>query len=317
MFRSKVLFYAAGHNIDRKEEPMDEKKIVRKLTVVSILGNIVLMLFKLYAGVSGNSGAMVSDAIHSLSDVITTFIAFLGVRLSRRAPDSAHPYGHERFECLASLALGLALLGTGIGIGFPGIKTVLAGNYENLPIPGIIALLAAIVSIAVKEGMFWYTRHYAGKINSSAFMADAWHHRSDALSSVGSLIGIAGARMGFPVMDSLACIVICLCILKVGFDIVKDAVTKLLDTSCGEQWDAMVSEFIASQPGVDRVDLLRSRKFGNRIYLDAEISVDGQMKLVDAHRIAEAVHDAVEQQYPEIKHIMIHQNPTRPESHEQ
>jgi len=295
---------------------MNEKKILRQVTAVGIVGNIILVLFKLYAGIVGSSGAMVSDAIHSLSDVFATFVAFIGVRISRKAPDKTHPFGHDRFECLASLVLGLILLATGIGIGLSGIRTILSGDYALAAPPAMIALIAAIVSIVTKEGMFWYTRHYAKRLNSSAFMADAWHHRSDALSSVGSLIGIAGARMGFPVMDSIACVVICLFILKVGFDIMKDAVVKMLDTSCGEQWDAEMTDFIAAQPGVDRVDLLQSRKFGDKIYLDAEISVDGRLSLTEAHGIAERVHDMVEQRCPEIKHIMIHENPTVPEEAE-
>ncbi len=289
---------------------MDENKIVRQVTVVGIAGNIVLILFKLYAGIAGKSGAMVSDAVHSLSDVFATFVAFLGVRVSKKAPDASHPYGHERIECLASMALGLILCGTGVGIGVNGAKTILAGNYESLAVPGSIALLAAAVSILVKEAMFWYTRHYAKKIGSSAFMADAWHHRSDALSSVGSLIGIAFAKKGFPVMDSVACVIICLLILKVGFDILKDAVSKMLDTSCGDAWEQEMAGFILSQPGVEAVDLLRSRKFGDKIYLDVEISVNGDLSLRQAHQIAEDVHNTVERKYPMIKHIMIHENPS-------
>ena len=288
---------------------MEEKKIMRQVTVVGIAGNIVLVLFKLYAGITGKSGAMVSDAVHSLSDVFATLVAFIGVHISKKAPDASHPYGHERIECLASMALGLILCGTGIGIGLNGAKTILAGHYDQLAVPENIAILAAAVSIAVKEGMFWYTRHYAKKINSSAFMADAWHHRSDALSSVGSLIGIAFAKKGFPVMDSVACVIICLLILKVGFDILKDAVSKLLDTSCGDAWDRQMTEFILSQPGVEAVDMLRSRKFGDKIYLDVEISVNGALTLLAAHQIAEDVHNNVEREYPEIKHIMIHENP--------
>ena len=289
---------------------MDEKKTVRQVAGVGIAGNIILVLFKLYAGIAGKSGAMVSDAVHSLSDVIATLVAFIGVRVSKKAPDSTHPYGHERIESLASMALGLILCATGVGIGVSGVKTILAGNYGQLAVPGSIALLAAVVSIAVKEAMFWYTRYYAKKLGSSAFMADAWHHRSDALSSVGSLIGIAFAKRGFPVMDAVASVVICLLILKVGFDILKDAVGKMLDTSCGEAWDREMTEFILAQPGVEAVDLLRSRKFGDKIYLDAEISVNGELTLREAHQIAENVHNTVEREYPNIKHIMIHENPT-------
>ena len=289
---------------------MDEKKIVRQVTVVGVAGNIVLVLFKLYAGIVGKSGAMVSDAVHSLSDVFATFVAFIGVHVSKKEADASHPYGHERIECLASMVLGLILCGTGIGIGVNGAKTILAGNYDQHAVPGSVALLAAAVSIVVKEAMFWYTRHYAKKIGSSAFMADAWHHRSDALSSVGSLIGIAFAKKGFPVMDSVACVIICLLILKVGFDILKDAVNKMLDTSCGETWEREMTDFILAQPGVEAVDLLRSRKFGDMIYLDVEISVNGDLSLRQAHRIAEDVHDTVEREHPNIKHIMIHENPS-------
>lgn len=289
---------------------MEEKRIIKRLSVTGIGGNIVLVAFKLYAGIAGSSGAMVSDAVHSLSDVFATLIAYLGVRISKKAPDSEHPYGHERFECLASLTLGLILAVTGTGIGASGVKTVLAGNYAALEIPKGIALAAAVVSIAVKEAMFRYTKYYAVKLNSSAFMADAWHHRSDALSSVGSLAGIGGAMLGYPVLDSAASVVICVCILKVAFDILKDAVKKLLDTSCDEALEEELREFITAQEGVDALDVLHTRQFGDRIYIDAEISVDGELTLREAHAIAERVHDAVERRYPNTKHIMIHENPT-------
>ena len=289
---------------------MEEKKIIKRLSVIGIGGNIVLVAFKLYAGIAGSSGAMVSDAVHSLSDVFATLIAYLGVRISKKAPDSEHPYGHERFECLASLTLGLILAVTGTGIGASGVKTILAGNYAALEIPKGIALAAAVVSIAVKEAMFRYTKYYAVKLNSSAFMADAWHHRSDALSSVGSLAGIGGAMLGYPVLDSAASVVICVCILKVAFDILKDAVRKLLDTSCDEALEEELREFITAQEGVDALDVLHTRQFGDRIYIDAEISVDGELTLREAHAIAERVHDAVEHRYPNTKHIMIHENPT-------
>lgn len=293
---------------------MSEKKIVARLTAVCVAGNILLVAFKLYAGIAGHSGAMVSDAVHSLSDVFATFIAFIGVKLAQKGPDRDHPYGHDRLECLASTALGIILLVTGLGIGWSGMQKIIAGHYDELAVPGGIALAAAIVSIVVKEGMFWYTRHYAKKLNSSAFMADAWHHRSDALSSVGSLIGIGGAMLGVPVLEPVACVVICLCILKVAYDILKDAADKMLDTACGDSYEKSLGDFIRAQAGVVSLDTLRTRKFGSKVYIDAEISVDGSLSLTDAHSIAERVHNAVERKYPDIKHIMIHENPASTDS---
>ncbi len=288
----------------------DEARIIRKLSMVSIVGNAVLSIFKIIAGVIGHSGAMISDAIHSFSDVFTTVIAYFGVRISKKVADKSHPYGHERLECVASLVLGLMLMVTGLGVGAAGVKNILAGSYDTLAIPGVIALVAAFVSILSKEAMYQYTRYYAKRINSSAFMADAWHHRSDAFSSVGSLIGIGGAMLGFPVMDSVASVVICVFILKVSYDILKDAISKMLDTSCDDGFEAELRKFIEDQPGVVCVDVLHTRMFGNKVYIDLEIKVDGDILLRESHAVAEQVHDSVEAMYPDIKHIMIHVNPT-------
>lgn len=289
--------------------PEEEKRIIRRISLVGILGNILLSSFKLFAGIYGNSSAMVSDAVHSMSDVFATFIAMLGVKLSKRTADENHPYGHERLECLASLLLGALLLVTGIGIGKAGLTDIFSGDYKNLTSPSAIALVAAIVSIVTKEGMYWYTRYYARLLNSSAFLADAWHHRSDAFSSIGSLAGIGGAMLGYPVLDSVASVVICLFILKVAYDILKTAVNNMLDTSCGEEYDQKLKNFIAAQEGVVCVDVLRSRSFGNMAYVDLEMEVDGEIPLRQAHAIAERVHADVEAHFPEIKHIMIHINP--------
>ena len=290
-------------------QQLNEQKMINHLSTVGILGNVILTAFKLLAGIIGHSGAMISDAVHSLSDVFATFIAFLGVKLSKKSADSEHPYGHDRLECVASMVLAAILLATGIGIGMSGVKTIIAGDYSHLQAPGTIALVAAIVSILTKEGMFWYTRHYAKILDSAAFMADAWHHRSDAFSSVGSLIGIGGAMLGFPVLDPLASVVICIFILKVAFDIFKDALDKMLDTSCSEEYEEKLADYIRKSRGVERLDLLRTRMFGNKVYIDAEIAVDGALSLKDAHAIAEDVHDNVEKKFPNTKHIMIHVNP--------
>ena len=289
----------------------DEDLVIRKLSFVSIFENTILSGFKMFAGVSGHSSAMISDAIHSFSDVLTTLIAWIGVKVSKKASDSAHPYGHERLECIASLLLGAVLMVTGLGVGKAGLENIFSRSYETLAIPSAIALVAALISIVGKEAMYWYTRYYAKLINSSAFLADAWHHRSDAFSSIGSLIGIAGAMMGFPVLDSVASVVICLFILKVSYDILKDAVSKLLDTSCGEEYERNLREFVSTQEGVVCVDVLHTRMFGNKVYIDLEIQVDGDKPLREAHAIAESVHTNVEQKFPDVKHIMIHVNPAK------
>lgn len=286
-----------------------ETAIANKLSVVGVGGNIALAAFKLIAGILGNSAAMVSDAVHSLSDVLATAIAYLGVRLSKRAADATHPFGHERFECLASLALGIILAATGIGIGAASVESIVTGIYATASAPTAIALAGALVSIGVKEAMFWYTRHWARVLNSSAFMADAWHHRSDAISSIGALIGIAGAMLGFPLCDALASIAICAIILKVAWDVLKGAMDNMLDVPCEPGTEREIRDCIANQHGVVRLDSLRSRRFGNRAYVEAEIAVDGSLPLHDAHAIAEAAHSSVETRFPTVKHIMIHVNP--------
>lgn len=295
----------AGFGVDEALE----KKIVAQASTVGIVGNVVLSAFKLLAGILGNSGAMVSDAIHSMSDVFATFIAMIGVKMSKKGADEGHPYGHEKLECISSQILAGILFVTGLGIGSVGIEKIVAGNYGELAVPGMLPLIAAIVSIAAKESMFWYTRACAKKINSSAFMADAWHHRSDAFSSIGSLIGIAGARAGLPVLDPIASVVICLFILKVAVDIFRDAIRKLTDSACDEEYTAQVRDFIEKQEGVRGIDLLRTRLFGEKVYIDVELEVDGKQSLEKAHAIAERVHDGLENRFDNIKHVMIHVNP--------
>ena len=287
---------------------MDDRKIVDRLSRVGIFGNVLLAAFKLLAGIFGRSGAMVSDAVHSLSDVFATLIAWIGVRMARRAEDAQHPYGHERFECVASLILGLILAGTGLGIGWSGVRKLL-WERGSLEVPTLLPLIAALVSIAVKEGMFHYTMHYAKKLDSAAFKADAWHHRSDAFSSIGSFLGIGMAKLGLPIMDPIASLIICGFILKIAFDITRDSLNKMLDTSVSGAFEQRLREFIISQEGVERVDLLRTRQFGSKIYVDLEIAVESDISLLDAHGIAERVHKAVEREYPNVKHVMIHVNP--------
>ncbi len=287
---------------------MEEKRIIRNLSRVGIFGNILLAAFKLFAGIIGKSGAMVSDAVHSLSDGFATLVASIGDRLSKLQEDAEHPYGHERLECVASLILGLILAGTGVGIGYAGLRKLFF-DRTAAEIPTFLPLIAAVVSVIVKEAMFQYTMFYAKKMNSSAFRADAWHHRSDAISSVGAFIGIGLAKLGMPFMDPFAGLIICAMILKVAYDIIKEAVFNMLDTSCGDAFEQKIRDFVLQQPGVERIDLLHSRQFGNRKYLDLEIAVKGNLPLADAHAIAESVHGEIEQEFPSVKHVMIHVNP--------
>lgn len=288
---------------------MDEKKIVNRLSAVGIGGNIALSAFKLFAGVVGNSGAMISDAVHSFSDVLATFIAWLGVRMSQREADDTHPYGHERMECLAAIMLSGILAAAGVGIGYSGVEKIVLGTYAALEVPGVIALVAAVVSIAVKEAMFWYTRRGACLLNSAAFMADAWHHRSDALSSVGALLGIGGAMLGFPICDPLASVVICIFILKAAYDILRDAIDKLLDTPCDEEFAADMRRVAEESEGVARVVMFRTRQFGSKAYVDVSIAVDGDLTVREGHAIAAAVHDEIERRFPNVKHVMVHVDP--------
>lgn len=281
-----------------------------RVSLVSVVWNLILSVFKLIAGVIAHSGAMISDAVHSASDVFSSIIVMIGVRISGKASDKDHPYGHERMECVAAIVLATVLAGTGLGIGYAAVKTLLDGEYAS-EIPGMLALIAAVVSILVKEAMFWYTRHYAKKIDSSAVMADAWHHRSDALSSVGALIGIGGARLGFPIMEPLASVVICIFIEKAAFDIFKDAIDKMVDKACDEQTEEALKNCALNTKGVEQVDLLKTRIFGNKVYVEMEIGADENLSLKDSHAIAENVHDAIEQGWPKIKHILIHVNPVR------
>ena len=214
------------------------QKVANRVSMVSIVGNIALALGKLLAGIIAHSNAMISDAVHSASDVFSTIVVIIGIRLASKESDKNHPYGHERLECVAAIVLAMVLFITGLGIGMEALKNILSGNYNELQIPGMLALIAAIVSIVSKEAMFWYTKINARRIDSSALMADAWHHRSDAFSSVGALIGIAGARLGFPIMDSIASLVIFVFIIKAAYDIFRDAVDKMVDHSCDDETES-------------------------------------------------------------------------------
>lgn len=285
------------------------QKTADKVTTITIIGNIVLSIIKLIAGIIAKSNAMISDAIHSASDVFSTFVVIIGIRMASKKPDKEHPYGHERFECVAAIILAGILFITGAGIGLTALKNIISGDYNSIETPGKLAMFAAIISIISKEAMYWYTRYYAKKIDSSSLMADAWHHRSDALSSIGALIGIAATRMGYKVMDSVASLIIFVFIVKASYDIFKDAIDKMIDHSCDEETEKQLSACINRHEGVLGIDLLQTRIFGNKIYVDVEILVDGNKSLNEAHNIAQSVHNDIEKEFPKVKHVMIHVNP--------
>lgn len=285
-------------------------RVANGVSLVSIVSNIALSVFKLIAGILAHSSAMVSDAVHSASDVFSTFVVMIGIKLSSKESDKEHPYGHERLECVAAMILAMLLFITGVGIGVSAFSNIVTGKYKEIQLPGALALVAALVSIIVKEMMFWYTRYYAKKIESGALMADAWHHRSDALSSVGALLGIGGAMLGYPIMDSIASLVIFVFIAKAAFDIFKDAIDKMVDHSCSDEIEQEIIDFVIQNKEVQGIDLFHTRMFGSKIYVDLEIAVDGDYSLREAHEIAENVHDAIEAQFPKIKHIMVHVNPS-------
>lgn len=288
---------------------MNNAKIAYKVSLVSIIVNVVLAVFKLFAGIFSFSGAMISDAVHSFSDVFSTFIVILGVKISSKESDESHRYGHERMECMASMALASILFATSIGIGYSGLKSIITGEYADFAVPKVLALIAAVVSIVVKEWMYHYTMHSAKKINSSSLKADAWHHRSDALSSVASLIGVGGAMLGIKILDPVMSVVICLVIVKAAFSILKESMDKLVDKSCDNEIINKMEEVILNVQGVIDIDDIKTRLFGNKIYVDIEICADGDLTLWDSHQIAENVHNEIEGNFEDVKHCMVHVNP--------
>ena len=277
---------------------MNSKKVVtNRVSVVSIVVNVVLSAVKFAAGVFAHSSAMISDSVHSLSDVLSTFAVIAGVNLSEKHSDKDHPYGHERLESVFSMILSGMLFATGIGIGYAGVRGIILKTYAE---PGIFALIAAAMSIIIKELMYQYTIIAAKKVNSTALKADAWHHRSDALSSVGALVGIVGAMMGYPICDPIASILICFFIIKAAVEIFYEAVNQLVDRACDEETEKRIYDMVISQDGVLCVDLIRTRLFGSRMYVDVEIGADGNLPLYNAHAIAERVHDEIEREFPDV-----------------
>ena len=273
----------------------------------SVLWSAFLTVIKLWAGIVTGSLGIISEALHSGLDLMAAAMTFYAVKVASRPADESHPYGHEKLECIASILLGNILVVVGAAIGYAGVMKIVRG--ETLAAPGVLALIAAVVSIVVKEGLYWYTIAAAKRIRSVSLKAEAWHHRSDALSSIGSFAGVLGARLGVPILDPIASIVICLFIFKVAYGIFHESIDRLVDRACDVDTVAAMRETMLRTPGVVRVDDLKTRLFGSRTYVDAEIAVDGALPLRDAHVIAEAVHHELERDYPDVKHCTVHVNP--------
>lgn len=284
-----------------------EKKLASHTAITMLLVNIALTLFKLLAGIIGRSQAMISDAVHSASDVFGTLFVLIGVNVSRREADDSHPYGHERLECIVALVEAMILIVVAAGIAVSGVNSIL--HAEELAPPGLLALIAAVVSIVVKEWCYHYTMRRAKQLDSTALAANAWHHRSDALSSIGSLIGIGGAMLGFTVLDPIAALIICVMILKVAWDILRRSTGQLVDRSAPPEVVTEISRVLAEEQAVLRVDDMKTRLHGAKLYVDIEISVESGLTLMEAHSIAECVHDRIESLDPRVKHCMVHVNP--------
>ncbi len=280
-----------------------------EVSLRTITGNVVLSIFKLIAGVLAASTAMISDAAESFSDVFGTVIVIMGVRMASKEPDKEHPYGHERFESVAAIIVSIIILATGVGIGWTGITKVLYARESNLAPPGFLALVTAILTIVIKESMYWYVRAGALRADSSVLMAEACHHRSDAISTVGTLVGIVGARMGFPILDPLAGALTSVLIIRTALRIFTDAIGRMTDRSCDDSVVDALRALALSQERVQGVDSIRTRLFGDRIYVDVEISTDREATLGEAHEVAHRVHDALEEHFPKVKHCMVHVNP--------
>ena len=280
-------------------------KIINKVSFNTIIMNALLSLFKFISGIVAHSNAMISDSIHSLSDVFSTIVVIIGAHFASKEADDQHPYGHERFESVAAIILAGLLIITGLGIGSNALAVIISGNYQNLVVPGLLGLIAAIVSIIVKEIMYWYTRYFALKISSQALMADAWHHRSDALSSVGSLIGIIFARLSFPIMDLIASLIICFFIILTGIKIFIEAIEGMIDKSIDNKTIKEIKDFLNLNHDIKCINEFKSRIFGNRIYVEIEVCLDSKISLKDAYIITQKIHFDLENKFKKIKHVSI------------
>lgn len=300
----------------KKEENMENRE--RELYKVTILGgvvNLVLLACKFAAGILAHSAAMIADAVHSLSDFFTDIIVVVFVKISSQKEDSDHPYGHGKFETLATVIIGLVLALVGLGIMRNGVTLVISVvKGQTLEAPGTLALTAAIISILAKELIYRYTIKQGKKFNSPSVIANAWHHRSDAFSSIGTALGIGGAILlgeKWRVLDPIAAIVVSLFILKVAFDLIKTGMDELLEKSLPQETEEKIIETILSVPGISSPHHLRTRRIGRSYSIDVHIRMDGNMTLHQAHTLATEVERALRQEFGEDTFINIHAEPIK------
>lgn len=294
---------------------MEREKQIYKVTLMGSVGNLALLIFKLIAGVVGHSSAMIADAVHSLSDFVTDIVVLIFVRISVKPQDASHDYGHGKFETIATFLVGLALMMAVVGIIVPGVqKLILWWNGADLAAPGWIALWAALVSIAVKELLYQMTVRKGKALNSQLMVANAWHHRSDALSSVGAAIGIGGAiwlGQRWTMLDPLASVVVGLMLIKVVWDLLKTSMNELAEGSLSEETEQEIMEIITAVPGIQQPHNLRTRRIGNHIAIEAHIRMDGSMSLNEAHEQATAVERKLKERFGDKTYVSIHMEPVK------
>ena len=294
---------------------MNREQQLSVVTVVGSIGNLVLLSFKFVAGIVAGSSAMVADAVHSLSDFLTDVIVLVFVRIGAKPQDDTHDYGHGKFETLATLLVALALVGAAIGIIVTGsLKIARWLQGETLEMPGMLALWAALLSIVVKEILFRYTIAKGKALESPAVIANAWHHRSDALSSIGAAIGIGGAIVlgeRWAVLDPLASIVVGAMLVKGAWDLLTVSTGELTDQSLPEETEREIEDIISSFPEVSEPHNLRTRRIGNRIAIEAHVRLDGSMSLDAAHDIVTAIEHKLRERFGKATLVTIHMEPQK------
>lgn len=285
---------------------IDKLRISNRIGKTTIILNILLAFFKINIGLLGKSTAVVADGFHSLSDIFTTIGVIIGIKYAGKPEDKRHPYGHEKIEPLVTKILASTLIMTAILILYNSILTIISGNYTR---PLQITIYIAALSVIVKEWMYRYTKKGGKRIESLALVADAWHHRTDAFSSVGVLVGAIAARYGYPIFDPIASIIVCIIIFKVAIDLFINSANELLDCSADDEAIELMVNYITNVEGVIKIDDLKTRKHGSKLYVDVEISVNRNISFCDAHSIAEIVHIGIENNIDKVKHCMVHVNP--------